>query len=85
MLTAMEWIKTKCRNGLIFVSVYGTFVVMMYLATIPPDRSNGGILGAGISILENVGRGIIMLALLTNPAVCFLTGRALTALVRMVC
>lgn len=81
MMTTFDWIKAKCRNGLIFLTVYGMSVFLFYCATIPPDRSRDGLLGEGISLFENLIQGAVIGIMLFNPAATFLAGRAVTAIV----
>ena len=50
-MNTYEWIRQKCRNGAKFLLIYGIFVVMVYLAAEPADRTGEGLAGAGLDII----------------------------------
>jgi|GEM_PF-3222619 len=80
-MNTYEWIRQKCRNGAKFLLIYGIFVVMVYLAAEPADRTGEGLAGAGLTIIESIGQVFLTIALLLNPVTLFFAGRAITAIV----
>lgn len=80
-MNTYEWIRQKCMNGVKFLLIYGIFVVVVYLAAEPTDRTGEGLAGAGLTMIEGIGQVFLTLALLLNPVTLFFAGRAITAIV----
>ena len=73
-------LRTKCRNGCIYLFVHTFILVSLFFSNVPTSDSGSKLVDFVVEGLASIIQGILFLAILLNPFSVFFTFYALTSL-----